>query len=203
MDRRRDYLRSGSLFRLFYAYWKLKKFIIIPYKNVYLKLCANCQATGNGQLKLGLQWDSGRHMPSQMIMKDNSRIQVEGQFEIYSGHNIWINKSASLILGSGYINHSLDISCFEQIEIGHDVAISQNVTLRDSDNHSLNGSKPTKPIKIGNHVWIGMNVAVLKGVTIGDGAVVAAGSVVHKDVPPHTLVAGVPAVIKKTDIHWE
>lgn len=49
---------------------------------------------------------------------------------------------------------------------------------------------------------IGMNVTVLKGVTIGEGAVVAAGSVVNKDVPPHCLVAGVPAKVVKTDIEW-
>lgn len=58
------------------------------------------------------------------------------------------------------------------------------------------------PIVIGDHVWIGMNVIVLKGVTIGEGAVVSAGSVVTKDVPPHSLVAGVPAKVVKTDVEW-
>ncbi len=54
------------------------------------------------------------------------------------------------------------------------------------------------PVKIGNHVWIGSNAAVLSGVSIGDWAVVAAGAVVTKDVPPLAVVGGVPAkVIKK------
>ena len=60
----------------------------------------------------------------------------------------------------------------------------------------------TAPIVIGDHVWIGMNVIVLKGVTIGEGSIVAAGSVVNKDVPPHCLVAGVPAKVVKTDVTW-
>lgn len=47
-----------------------------------------------------------------------------------------------------------------------------------------------------------MNVIVLKGVTIGEGAVVAASSLVNKDVPPHCLVAGVPAKVMKTDVSW-
>ena len=53
--------------------------------------------------------------------------------------------------------------------------------------------KFAEPIVIGDRVWIGMNATVLGGVTIGEGAVVAAGSVVTKDVPPFTVVGGVPA----------
>jgi len=66
----------------------------------------------------------------------------------------------------------------------------------------VDGKSVATPIIIGDHVWIGMNVTVLKGVTIGDGAVVAAGSMVTKDVPPHSLVAGVPAKVVKTDVEW-
>lgn len=57
------------------------------------------------------------------------------------------------------------------------------------------------PTIIGTHVWIGVNVTILPGVTIGDGAIIAAGATVTKDVPPHTLAAGVPArIIKQLDI---
>ena len=87
------------------------------------------------------------------------------------------------------------------------MVISERVVLRDSDNHSIKDvgdivSDESAPIVIGNHVWIGMNVTVLKGVTIGEGAIVAAGSVVIRDVPPHCLVAGVPAKVVKTDVTW-
>jgi acetyltransferase-like isoleucine patch superfamily enzyme len=56
----------------------------------------------------------------------------------------------------------------------------------------------TNPVTIGDDIWIGANAVILPGVTIGDHSVVAAGAVVTKDVPPHTLVAGVPAKIIKT-----
>ncbi len=60
----------------------------------------------------------------------------------------------------------------------------------------------TAPVSIGNDVWIGCRSIVLKGVSIGDGAIVAAGSVVTKDVPAYTLVAGNPAQIKKKVAGW-
>lgn len=62
----------------------------------------------------------------------------------------------------------------------------------------FNGSHIRKKVIIYNDVWIGANSIILPGVTIGEGAVVAAGSVVTKDVPPFTIVAGVPAIIIKT-----
>lgn len=195
-------LTSNNIIGLLYAYQRLRRFAIIPYKNTHLSIHRTCSVSGAGRLHLGLQWEKGRSMPSQMIMSPNSNLTVQGYFQIYSGHSIWINPNASFILGSGYISNDLRLSCFERIEIGNNVAISEHVTIRDSDDHSLNGSKPTKPVKIGNNVWVGLNVTILKGVTIGDGAVIAAGSVINRDVPANTLVAGIPAVVKKTGIEW-
>lgn len=68
--------------------------------------------------------------------------------------------------------------------------------------HSINGKNPVAPISIGNHVWIGTNAIILKGVDIGDGAVVAAGAVVTRSVPPRCIVAGNPAKIVKENVEW-
>lgn len=69
-------------------------------------------------------------------------------------------------------------------------------------NHNLlpekRGNTIPKPIIIGKNVWIGANVTILGGVTIGDNSVVAAGSVVNKDVPENTVAAGVPARVIKS-----
>ena len=59
------------------------------------------------------------------------------------------------------------------------------------------------PITIGENVWIGCRALILKGVTIGDGAVVAAGAVVTKDVPANCVVAGNPAKIIKENVVWQ
>lgn len=70
-------------------------------------------------------------------------------------------------------------------------------TLNHEQDPEHRGNLFPKPIRIGKKVWIGANATVLPGVTIGDGAIVAAGAVVSKDVPPGVIVGGVPAKIIK------
>jgi acetyltransferase-like isoleucine patch superfamily enzyme len=113
-------------------------------------------------------------------------------------------EGAHLTLGGGYANHGVALVCFQEIAIGRDVAIGPEVFIRDSDSHIITGSgrSSTEPIRIGDRVWIGARAVILKGVTIGDGAIVAAGSVVTKDVAPGTLVGGVPAKFIR-EATWE
>ncbi|MBO7744922.1 hypothetical protein I8J29_12005 [Paenibacillus sp. MWE-103] len=73
----------------------------------------------------------------------------------------------------------------------------------DTDTHRIEGMSETKPTVIGDRVWIGSKATILKGVTIGEGAVVAAGSLVSKDVAPYALVAGVPAKPIRENVSWE
>ena len=67
----------------------------------------------------------------------------------------------------------------------------------------VNGKDDSAAIAIGNHVWIGCKSTILKGVTIGDGSVIAAGSLVNRNVPAHVLVGGVPAKILKENVDWK
>ena len=94
--------------------------------------------------------------------------------------------------------HSL-IYASQLIEIGDDCMIAPFVHIVDS-NHGVRRGTPmnqqaneSAPIRVGNDVWIGGHAVILKGVTIGDGAIVAAGSVVREDVVPYSIVGGVPA----------
>ena len=102
-------------------------------------------------------------------------------------------------------NFHADYNCtmldLAEIHIGHNCLIGPDVGIYTAG-HRLEPEGRTEdvygqPITIGNDVWIGGHSTILPGVTIGDGAVVAAGSVVTKDVPPRSLVAGNPATIKK------
>jgi acetyltransferase-like isoleucine patch superfamily enzyme len=157
------------------------------------------------KLEINTSWTTRSYTASLFCMSPQSRLSVKDNFKIFDGAKIYINRNAHLSLGSGYINNGLTLYCYERIEIGDDVAIGENLTIRDSDNHYIENREHyqmTRPVTIGNHVWIGMNVTILKGVTIHDGAIIAAGAVVTRDIPPRCLAGGVPAKIIKTSVSW-
>jgi acetyltransferase-like isoleucine patch superfamily enzyme len=91
----------------------------------------------------------------------------------------------------------------EKIIIGDNVNLGANTTIMDTDFHPLDpqarrlDTRPSKtsPVIIEDDVFIGMNCLILKGITIGRGSVVGAGSVVRRDVPPGVIIAGNPALI--------
>lgn len=100
-----------------------------------------------------------------------------------------------------FINHACSFLDIGGITIEDDVQIGPHVNLT-SENHPLNpADRKTlllQPIAIRRNAWIGAGATILPGVTVGENAVVAAGAVVSRDVPPNTVVAGVPAKVVKT-----
>lgn len=115
-----------------------------------------------------------------------------------------------------YIGDDCLLSSSSEIEIGSGTMLAHGVQIFDNDSHPTNPAERQRdytaavstelqraqiasaPVRIGSQVWIGFNVIILKGVTIGDASIIAAGSVVTKDVPSHTLAAGNPAVNVKS-----
>lgn len=174
------------------------------YKKAKVKTHPSSRCEINGKLRLGLTWNGITHHTTSLVLKESSKLQVDGQFDIYDGCVITVEEAASLHIGSGYINSNSRIYCFQGIAIGEGVAISEDVVIRDSDNHRMGSDdyEMTQPITIGNYVWIGFRASILKGVTIGDGAVIAAGAVVTKDIPSNCLAAGIPAKVIKENVKW-
>jgi acetyltransferase-like isoleucine patch superfamily enzyme len=140
-------------------------------------------------------------------IRPGARFVVDGQVNLHRGSRIVVDAGELLIGHQTMINGFTKILVATGVTIGSGCNIAWNVQILDTDFHAVHvDGQPqphTAPIVIGDHVWIGTNSLVLKGVTVGDGAVVAAGSVVTKDVPASTLVAGVPAKPVRTIEHWQ
>jgi acetyltransferase-like isoleucine patch superfamily enzyme len=109
---------------------------------------------------------------------------------------IWAGRNATISIGDHvYISGGVIISSKVKIEIGDSTIIGHQVLMFDTDFHGIDGQEAKQePIIIGKHVWIAARAIILKGVTIGDNSIVAAGSVVTKNVAENTIVAGNPAV---------
>jgi len=105
------------------------------------------------------------------------------------------HEGAELRIGPESILSGCQLSAMQRIELGRRAWVGPGSRVFDSDPHDLDADHPrsSAPVAIGDHVWVAADCTVLKGVTIGAHAVVGTRSLVTGDVPPHTLVFGVPA----------
>ena len=155
-------------------------------------------------LKITAELNGSYHTPEQIreIMSRLTGREVDSSFGLFPpfytdcGKNIKIGKNV-------FINAGCKFQDQGGIEIGDGALIGPGVVLATLNHDFAPENRSTlhpSAIKIGKNVWIGSNATVLPGVSIGDGAIVAAGAVVTRDIPAKTIAAGVPAkVIRKID----
>src|SRR4051812_24946920 len=128
--------------------------------------------------------------PMPTVLNRGGRIHVEScSFE--SGVRLELYPAANLHIGKGtYLNRNVQIIVADTVTIGRRVKIGWDTVIMDSDLHGHSGqSAVARPVVIEDDVWIGCRALILKGVRIGRGAVIAAGAIVTKDVPPLAVVA--------------
>lgn len=152
-------------------------------------------------IRITMEINNSYHNHEEIIalMTELTGREVDNSFGLFPpfytdcGKNIHIGKRV-------FINSGCKFQDQGGITIGDDVLVGHNCVIATL-NHAMDPEHRADmipaPVKIGNKVWIGANVTILQGVNIGDGAIIAAGAVVNRDVPPRAIVGGIPAKVLK------
>ncbi|MCS2893474.1 acyltransferase [Parabacteroides faecis] len=122
----------------------------------------------------------------------------------------WFEGEGGLIeIGSNVTIEEAQIACVDDkhITIGNDCMFSRGISMVTTDSHSILDSEGNRinsdaSIELASHIWVGANVRILKGVTIGENVVIGAESLVVKSIPAHCVVAGIPAKVLKSGTNW-
>ena len=131
----------------------------------------------NGNFKIAIK------NKSKLCFGKSFRGRHNVSFRIYDSGNVLIGNNC-------FMNDNCSINCRKSIKIGNNVIFGQNVMIFDHD-HDYKKNMDNficEDVKIGNNVWIGANVTILKGVTIGDNCVIAAGTLVNKNLLPNSII---------------
>ena len=148
---------------------------------------------------------------SNIFIKGNNNIIYIGDDCVVNNTSIILdNEGSEIRIGNKTSIAKVQIVSLEpyKIEIGKDCMLSYDIEIRNTDSHKIYDKNTNErinegsSINIGNHVWLGMRAIILKGVTIGDNSIVAAGSIVTKDVKANTIVSGNPAKQIKENVYW-
>lgn len=181
------------------------------------------------QKKIALFKRNATIIGSEHIFGNSANISIENgsiKEDVIIENNVWIHgdicsqNGGKIHLGKyTKIGYNTYIQCVNRIEIGDYTRIAINVYISDNNNHPISPiyrqymaqmpenddsrrwrHSANAPIIIGRNCWIGQNVRIQKGVTIGDNCVIAANSIVTKSIPANCIAGGNPAKVLKTDI---
>lgn len=149
-----------------------------------------------------------------IFLNSNAKIIVNGNSRIMKGCFVEVLSGAVLELGlNSFLNEQSRVRLYKRLYVGNNSIISFKAHIMDFDAHKiaefgedinkLTDNDVSKEVIIEDHVWVGANTLILKGVKIGNGSLIGAGSVVTKDIPGNVLAVGNPCRIIKENITWK
>lgn len=141
-----------------------------------------------------------------LVIARKARLSVQGgQVRLSWGTKVRLSPSARLELGGGsFLNAGCLVFAATSVTLGERCNVAWGVTIMDTDFHVADPDRPRMaPVHIGDDVWLGADVLVLQGSTIGSGSVVGARSVVRGRVPERSLAVGQPAEVVRSNVSWQ
>jgi acetyltransferase-like isoleucine patch superfamily enzyme len=189
--------------------------LLLPFNihiNAGIKIRKTATVKLNGRVVIG-----NSNPQSAIVSLQKANIYVGNKASICFGKSISIGPGVNLIVkdharltigNNTYFTSDMHVEAVNEITIGDDCAISWGVTIIDSDHHAIIYEKKRsvsgqEQVRIGNKVWIGCNVTILKNTVIGNNCVVAANSLVTGVFPDNCLIGGNPARIIKQEVSWK
>ena len=154
---------------------------------------------GTSRLKGSMLESSAMLAPGSKLILHGCKFGCGVDIQLFNGGKMEIGEGFYCDIGAAFI-------CRGSIKIGKGVICGRNVTIREyHGDHFINSPdyKCSKPIEIGDHVWLCEHSTIMPGVKVGSGSVVAAHSLVTHDVPPNCLVMGTPARVVRTGVQWK
>src|SRR2546423_6879761 len=150
-------------------------------------------------------------------------LQIGSRGRIEPGRWSWLGHGTKIRCHEGLVSigaktvlgQECTISAYQHVSIGRECVIADRVMMIDFDHGVVEADRPIRlqgiykrDVRVGNNVWIGYGACILRGVTIGDNAIVGTSAVVTRDVPPNAVVAGIPARVIRTreeprSMRWE
>jgi acetyltransferase-like isoleucine patch superfamily enzyme len=171
---------------------------------------ARINIADGAELICNMKLQGSKNKECVLYLEENATLNVNGRFAIGCDSVLQVIKGGTLTLNSGSINVGALIAIQHNTVIGNGFLCGRSFVLHDSDFHQifdktsgqvLNAAK--QGITIGEHVWCGEGVTILKEVTIGEHSVIGARAVVTKDIPPHVVAVGIPAKVVKENMDWK
>ena len=182
--------------------------VIVPTPHCVLQISKKAHIVKHGMTVLGEKWKVKKsRIETRLFVGDNATLELGDGTVIGYGADIEVFDNATLVFGGkNASNIGMTIICGDRIEIGRHAIMGRNVTIRDNNgSHYLNlpGYKDSRPVMIGEKVWLCEQSTIMPGVKIGDGSVIGALSFVTGNVPAHALVSGNPAQVMDENVIWK
>jgi len=178
---------------------------IIPFTGAHVDLGEGSRLIlHDGNIEIGVNKIKGSKAETLIRLRRNAEWNVKSYCSMSYGTTIEINENAILESGSFTSNSNTVLVINKNVSIGNDVMLGRNVVIYDSDFHSLKNKEISEPLYIGDHVWVATNSTILKGVRIEKGSVIAAGTIISKDVSEYVLVGNdAKQIILSENTEWK
>jgi len=145
------------------------------------------------------------------IWGNNNKIIINPKVKLNNSTIVLRGNNCSILIGEGTTFGGIYMVCMGQnnyVKIGKECMFADKIDLWSSDSHPIYDDKnvlinPSKPVTIEDNVWVGTKCSILKGVQIGEGAIIGMSSIVSKNVEPFTLNVGNPLRCIKTNVYWK